>query len=794
MLKNYFKIAFRNLRNYKGYTFINVFGLAVGIAVCVLIFAYVSFELSYDRYHSKSNRIYRLTLELPQVHLGVTPSLISPTLQRMYPEVKAGVRLNDVGSYQPLLIRNGEKVFEERNFAYADSSLFNIFDFTLLAGNPGEALTRPNTIVISRDMAQKYFGSLNPVGKTLQVGSRDFEVSGVMENIPPNSHFRYDFFASLVTRSGWSELQDDAWRAANFFTYLLLDENARVAELEQKVNQFKNQAITENEFAKMVEVNFEPLTAIHLYSDVDEDITPQGDVRYVMAASAIAIIILIIACINYMNLATARSARRSKEVGIRKVLGSERRHLVGQFYGEAAFLSLLSIGISVLLIELFLPWFNQLAGTAIAINYSSFKFLGMLGAIGLFVTLVAGSYPALMLSSFNPSDVLKGKKTTGDKSRLRKGLVIFQFAASVFLIISTMVIFQQIDYIQQKELGYKQDNILVLTAYGDVEEHFDTFRSELRQLPGVEEAAMASDTPTNIRAGYGIDVEGIDEGPNFNITGLRASPEITGALHIELVAGKTLTDGDFARANPEEGEAEYVFLVNEATARRLGIEPQKLVGRTAVMSGRTGTIKGVVKDFHFMSLHRQIEPLVIFPTDGFSKLLVSFKPGDTRNTLEQTRAVWNNLFPQYPFEYDFLDQEYNALYQQETRAAGIFSSFSVLAIFIACLGLVGLSSYMVERRSREIGVRKVLGATVSQIITLFSKDFVLLVMIGFLISLPVAWYVMQQWLQNFAYKIEIGLPVVLLSGLLVLFVALFTVGYQAIRAARLNPVDTLRNE
>lgn len=794
MISNYLKVAFRNLRKYKGYTFINVAGLAVGIAVCVLIFRYVAHEISYDRYHEKADRTYRITLDMEQIHLAVTPSMLSPTLQQLFPEVEAGVRLLDAGRTQALVIRNGERVFEESSFAFADSSLFDVFSWELLAGDADRALERPRTLVVSRDMARKYFGSANPVGRALEVNGTSYEVTGVMENIPRNSHFRFDFFASMSTRSGLSWLSDNTWRAANFFTYITLQEGASAETLKQKVDEFIAENIPGNDFVNQLDIQFEPLTDIHLYSETDADIAAQGDIRYVLGALAIAVLILVIACINYMNLATARSVRRSREVGIRKVLGSDRRQLMGQFYGEAAFLTLLAQAISILLVEISLPWFNSLTGQVIAVDYTSLAYWGMLAGVALTVTLVAGSYPALMLSSYSPSDVLKGGGVTPGGSRLRKGLVVFQFAASIFLIIGTMVIFRQVNFIQQKELGYKKDNVLVLNAYNEVERSMETFRSRLEQISGVEGAAMASETPTSIRGGYGIDVSGLEEGPNFQLTGLRVDASLTEVLNLDLVAGEALTQGDLQRANPDSGSGEYAFLVNEALARHYGVEPQELVGRPTVMSGRQGTIKGVVEDFHFQSLHREITPLVLFPQDGYNKLMVSFNTDDVQQTLGETRAAWTELYPGHPFEYQFLDQEYQALYQQETRAGQIFTSFAVLAIFVACMGLVGLASYMVERRTREIGVRKVLGASMSHIMALFSRDFVMLVMAGFLVAAPLGWIAMDGWLQNFAYRVDLGVSVFLGAGLLALLIALLTVSYQAFRAARLDPVESLQTE
>ncbi|MGK7370533.1 MAG: FtsX-like permease family protein, partial [Candidatus Halalkalibacterium sp. M3_1C_030] len=586
---------------------------------------------------------------------------------------------------------------------------------------------------------------------------------------------------------------DDTWRSANFYTYIVLDEKSKATALKQKLDRFIEENLQDNSFAASLDIIFEPLINIHLYSEVTEEIAPQGDIRYVLAASAIAFLILIIACINYMNLATARSARRSREVGIRKVLGSEKRQLVGQFYGESAFLTVLGIVLSILLMELFLPWFNQLTGQMLFIDYSSMQFWLLLIITGLLVTLIAGSYPALMLSSFNPSAVLKGAKISKGSPGLRKFLVVFQFAASIFLVICTLIIYRQIDFIQEKELGYKQENVLVLTAYGDVEDRFETLKSELNQIAGFQGAAMTSETPTSIRAGYGPDIEGIEEGPNFIINALRVSPEFTEAMNIDIVSGRTFTEGDYTRANQSENR-EYAILVNEKTAAHFGLNPEGLVGRNASIGGVNGTIVGVVKDFHFASLHRPVEPLFIFPRGSFNKLLLSFNTEDVGRTLDETEGVWSSMFPQYPFEYEFLDQEYNALYQQETRAGNIFTSFAILAIFVACLGLVGLASYMVEERTREIGVRKVLGATSAQIMTLFSKDFVILILIGFLLSVPVAWYVMSQWLQNFAYRIEVGWTIFLLAGLITILIAMATVSYQALKAAKLDPVDSLRSE
>lgn len=796
MLKNYLKIAWRNLTKNKVYSFINIFGLAMGIAVCVLISRYVSHEFSYDEYHSKSDRIYRVTMAHPQAHIATTPSMILPAFKQLFTEVETGVRIYDVGRYRPLVIGYQNQVFEERSVATADSTLFSMFDFELFAGDSNTVLSKPKTVVISQETAQKYFGTQNPLGKSLEITGwaypGEYKITGVM-NIPENSHFSFDFFISMQTMSGWGQLSDYTWKAANFFTYIVLNEGAKAAEFEQKVNDYINENFPDNDFTASLELVMEPLTDIHLYTTVDSGIAPQGDIRYVLAALAIALLILLIACINYMNLATARSARRSREVGIRKVLGSDRRWLITQFYGEAALMTILAVISSLLLVELALPWFNRLAGPMLSIDYTSFPFWAMILGTGIFVTLAAGSYPALMLSSFKPSAVLKNSYLTGGGQRLRKFLVIFQFAASVFLIISTLVIFRQINFMQQKDLGYKQNNVLVLTAYNDVENRFETFRSELQQVPGFKEAAMASDTPTNILASYGPDVEGVDEGPSFSATGWRVSPRFEKTLNMKMAAGRSFTEGDFSRTNQEENQ-QYAVIVNEAAAAYFGMKPEELIGRAVSIGGGSGPIVGVIENFHFASLHRPIEPLFIFTRDSFSKLFVSFNSDDVQSTLRDTRAVWNRVFPQYPFEYEFLDQEYNALYQQEARAGNIFTSFTVLAVFIACLGLIGLAAYMVERRTKEIGIRKVLGASVMQVMALFTKDFLKLIAVGFLLAVPVAWYVMSRWLQNFAYRVDIEWVMFMFAALITIGIALLTISYQAVKVARLDPIESLRNE
>lgn len=792
MLKNYIKITLRNIRKNPGYSFINILGLAVGIAACVLIFRYISFELSYDKYHSKADDLYRVTLQTPQHQIALTPSIISPVLQREFPEVESAVRVYALGNYRPIILQHEDRVFEEQSFALADSSLFAIFDFPLISGNTNTALKRPYTLVLSERMAKKYFGNENPVGKTLLMnGSREYEVTGVMQNIPENSHFQFDIIASLESRRNWGELSDTELRGSQFYTYVALREDADPKALESKMKTFIEQQLPDS---RPFELPLQPVTDIHLHSNIDHEIQPQGDFRYVLSAGITALLILIIACINYMNLATARSVRRSREVGIRKVMGSGRRELMGQFFGESAFLTFISLLVALFLVELFAPGFFTLTGQSLPISFTDPTLLLLLAAIGIIVTLLAGSYPALVLSSFRPSTVLMGSRTTtAGNTSLRKALVVFQFGISVFLIIGTLIVHNQVDYIQSKELGFNKENVVALTAYNEVEQRFDAFRSELSQLPGIGKTTMASHSPVDIGSGYRIDVEGIDEDPDFTINGLRARPEFTDMFEIDIIAGEPITENNFLATNRSE-DPEYAFLVNEKTAQIFGVEPEELIGRQTNVHGRIGTIVGVFENFHFSSLHNEIAPLMIFPQDGFNKLFVSLTSSDVENALHSLEASWESFFPTIPFEYQFVDQQFDALYRSETQIGHIFTGFSLLAIFVACLGLFGLSSYMVEQRTREIGVRKVLGASLANILKLFSLDFLKLVIIGFVMAVPIAWYIMSDWLQNFAYRINISYSIILLAGGLTLIIALLTVSYQAIKAATLNPVESLRSE
>lgn len=792
MLKNYIKIAFRNMKKSPGYSAINILGLAIGIAVCVLIFRYISFELSYDRYHADADRLYRVTLEMASGRaIALTPSIVSPLLQQEISEVEAAVRVYDYTASRSVVLRNGDRVFEENSFAYADSSLFSLFDFELLYGDPATALVRPYTVVLSSSTAAKYFGTENPVGKTITLNNaRDLEVTGVMKDISQNSHFRFNVITSLESRRNWGELSDTQLMGAQFYTYVKLREDANLPVVQSKVEALLERYVSGS---FVTSFGFQPVTDIHLYSQVDHDFQPQGDIRYVMAAGFIALLILLIACINYMNLATARSAKRSKEVGIRKVMGSDRQSIMKQFFGEAAFLTFTALILALLLTELSSPWFADLIGRPIDSGISGLNLIMVIIAVGFAVTLFAGSYPALVLSSYNPAMVLAGGRQSAGSAAFRKVLVVFQFGVSVFLIIGTLIVHSQIQFIQERELGFNKDQVLSLTSYNDVENRFDLVETELSRIPGVSGVTMGSHSPVEIGSGYSLIVEGLELDPNFGIRGLRAMPGYLELFNMRVVEGRALTENDFLGTNRDENP-EYTFIMNETAVARIGLSPEEALGRRLTVNGRVGPVVGVVGDFHFNSMSTEIEPLLIFPQDGFNRLFISLNTSDLAETVGNIGSTWSELFPQIPFEYEFVDQQFDRLYRSEMQIGSLFTAFSILAIFIACLGLFGLASFMVEQRSREVGIRKVLGASITGILALFSFDFMKLVGIGFLIGGPVAWVVMNSWLQNFAYRTEIGADILVLAGCITLLIALISVGYQAVKAALLNPAETMRNE
>lgn len=793
MLKNYIKLAFRNLIRYKSYSFINIFGLATGITLCLLILAYVSHELSYDSFHDKADRIVRVNMVDEEGSLAVTPSMVAPSLAGIAPEIDSWVRLYEPTRYSPVIVSVENQKFQENSFLYADSSFFDVFSFQFLNGDAKSSLKNPGSLVLTESMARKLFGSLDVVGNTVSAqifnSETDFEVTGVIKDMPTNSHFRFDYVGSLNTMSSWSQLNDSEIRSANFYTYLLLNSPGSINPLQDKADAFVESRIKET---RDIGLSMIPLTDLYLRSNVDFDIAPMGDISRVYGFMFMGLVVLLIAIINYVNLSTARSSRRATEVGIRKTLGAFRSQLVKQFYGESILITLISVSISIILIELFNEEFFALMGKSIQFDlFAESSAWILVGGVILVTSLLAGSYPAMLLSSFKPVTVLKGVvNSSPTNSILRKGLVISQFSISTFLIISTIIIYQQTDFVISSNLGFDKESVVVLPVRDRyLAPKQEVFKSEVLRQPGIINATYVSNLPGKVFGGYSAEhTPGVD--PVDTQAGA-ADKDLVETLGIELLAGE-----GFPKSDSYTREQGYVYLINETLAQKFGWTPEQAINQPFnVLGNRQGEIVGVVKDFNFASLHSEVNPLALFINETmYNYLLIKIAPNSTTESLAALKNVWTEMAPHRPFEFEFLDQQLNQLYQQEVQTRNLISLFSVIAILIACLGLIGLSSFLIERRAKEIGIRKVLGASIANVVGLLTADFLKLVIVGFVIGAPIAWYVMEQWLTNFAFRIEIGIAVFIICALLGIIIAFLTVSGQSIKAAIANPVDSLKSE
>ncbi len=792
MLKNYLKTAFRNLRRHKGYSFLNIAGLAIGMACFLMIVVFVQDELSYDKFNDKADRIFRMTSEWNQrgviAHYPLVFSGIAPLLQNDYPEVMSYARFDQRLN---ILVSSGDKKFYEERLFFTDASFFEMFTFPLNEGNPETALIEPYSIVLTEKMAEKYFGGENPVGQTLSIDNEhDYKITGILKKIPRNSHIQFDFLASMATLEVQDPRYGKLW-AWNCYTYLLLPQGYSYLDLEKKFPDFIRRHRGE-EAAEAYTFSLQPLTSIHLHSHLGSEIEPNGDVRYVYIFSIIAFFLLLIACINFMNLSTARSANRAKEVGMRKVLGADRARLTRQFLGESLFLSLLAMPIAVALIQLFLPAFNALTGKDLRIGYmgNSVVFLGLIGIL-LFVGLISGSYPAFFLSTFRPAEVLRGKLKGGSGSVLfRKVLVVVQFSISIVLIAGTLIIANQLDFIRNKKLGFDKEHVVVMpVSRAGIGQDFEAFKKELLQNPGVESACGSTSLPSLLTTLSTFIPEGFEEEERLTLRNVLVDYDFIKTFGMEIVEGR-----DFSRNFATDSKE--AFIVNEAALKEFGWD--SAVGKRLIdLDGPKGYVIGVVKDFHFRSKRQRIEPLILSlaPSSRYvyfvSVKIKSWNLGDTLNFL---KSRWQVFSPNWPFEYFFLDDNFDRMYKSEDRLSHVFLTFTFLAIIIACLGLFGLTAFTAEQRTKEIGIRKVLGASTPGVVLLLSKEFMKWVLIANVIAWPVAYFAMSRWLENFAYRISLGWAVFAVSAALALGIALITVGFQATKAALANPADVLRYE
>jgi len=800
MLKNYLVAAIRSLRKNFSYSTINIVGIGLGLATCLLLSLWISHELSYDRFHEKGNRIYRASLEYSfggqTAKTSVSPTALLPALKKNFPEVEDGVRLYNQSAWNPFIIKNGEMIFQEKKFYYADSTLFNLFSFKLLQGNPVKALIEPNTVVLTQAMARKYFGTEDVVGKTLTINNRvEYKITGVLEDLPSNSMIQFDFLGSF---SSLDASKKQIWWSANYQTYLLLHANADVNSLRTKTNELVKKAVASElgNPGDYVVYNFTPLTAIYLKSQTDE---PEvvGSILYVYIFAAIAFLVLMTACINYVNLATAKASDRAREVGIRKVVGAIRSQLFVQFISESLVVTLLGFCLAFLMSQLALPLFNSLTGKHfVGIDLLRVDFLMWCAVAWLVIAFLAGIYPALAITSFKPVSVLKGNFKRSNKGIwLRQSLVIFQFCVSIILMIGTAVILQQLDYIQYKKLGYDKKNVIVLPLDRKSREKYNELKNEFERTGVVLNMGRATESPTKINGGYGIKLPGSKSEPGMVVRATAVDKDFIPTMNMNLTAGRNFTEGDYKRL---VSDSVMSIIVNQSALKEMGVQVDKAVGADVNFNGSKAVIVAVVEDFHFSSLQEKITPLVLFAANydwDLNNAFVKLKPGIVSDQLAQLKKVSTSILPHRPFEYEFLDQKYQKMYDKEQRMGKVTTVFSVLAIAIACLGLLGLVAFAAAQKTKEVGIRKVMGATSSSIVGLITKDYMKLVIISMLIGIPSAYYILNEWwLGSFAYHTTIGAAPVVISALACLVMAFSTASYQAIKAAWTDPTKTLRSE
>jgi putative ABC transport system permease protein len=807
MLFNYFKIALRNLWKNKAFSAINIIGLSVGLTSFILISLYVADELSYDRYHDKADRIYRINSNIrfggTDLVLAVTSDPMGATLKKDYPQVEQYTRIYSRG---PALIKKSTQFISDAGVGYVDSTFFNVFSYKALAGDTKTALNEPNTAVISETAARKDFGTTDAIGKSLEFENNQlFKVTAVIADMPASSHFRFDIL--LPTRSVEYGFGD--FLSHNFNTYIVLQDGVDYKAFEKNFDKYIEKYVmpqakqmmqisSMEEFRKAgnyLEYSLIPLTDIHLKSDRVAELSANGNIQYVYIFSAAALLVLLLACINFMNLSTARSANRAKEVGIRKVMGSDKRSLIVQFLVESTLMSVFSLAVAILIAFMILPLFNDISGKTLQIgSLLQGRFLVFLFALPFVIGLLAGSYPAFFLSAFKPILVLKGKLNAGFKtSRLRNALVVFQFSISIMLIIGTVVVFNQLNYIRTTRLGFQKDQVLNIFNTNSLGNNTDAFKNEVLRMSGVKRATQSSYLPVpSSRNNSTFSKQAvIDSRSGINLQVWVIDQDYIPTMGMAMAKGRA-----FSREFLGDSSS---IIINESTARLLGYpDPigQKLYSSFDNNSNATlgYTIVGVVKDFHYESMRENIGPLCM--TLGRSTRITSFKV-DTKNVqplIRQIEAKWKAMNPSMPFSYQFMDDAFDNMYHAEQRVGKVAISFAILAIAIACLGLFGLITYAAEQRTREIGIRKVLGASISSIVTLLSKDLLLLILISTLFAFPLAWYAMHRWLQDFAYRIDIGWWVFAAAAAGALLIAFLTVSFQAVKAALANPVKSLRTE
>lgn len=806
MLSNYFKTITRSLWRNKVFSGINIAGLAIGMASCLIILLYLQRELTYDRFNEQADRMVRVlfrgTVQGEKMNEASVMPPVAQTLKDDYPEVEDATRLRDVGT--PVVVC-AEQPFRDCRVAYADANFFQVFTLPLLQGAAASVLQQPHTAVLSRTTAEKYFGTADALGKVIQIEGLEkaCTVSGIMENIPENAHFHFDM---LLAMSGLPEAQSNSWMTSNFFTYLVLAKGHDYRQLEARLPQTiekylgpqmqEQMGISLPDFRKQgndLGLFLQPLTDIHLSTEIVNPLAPNGNIQYIYMFSAIALFILLIACINFMNLSTAAASRRAREVGVRKAVGSTQNALITQFLLESLLMTFLALALALGLVWLALPWFNKMIGVHLSLNVAKQPWLlpGLV-AVGLLTTLLAGLYPAFFLSSFRPIAALKGKSgQQTNRFSLRSALVVFQFSISTILIISTIIVYQQVSYIQNKQLGYQKEQVLVLPNVGQLGAKADLYRQQLAQDPRVHSISISGYLPAGESFGNNFFLSP-DYNPRQMIKTLRydVDAHYLSTLGMELVAGR-----NFA---PDTYNDSSAAILNESAVKAFGFEKDALRHTvTHALDGKSPrrlTVIGVVRDFHFRSLHEPISPLVMILGENNGNIIIKADTKDLSGLLAVAKKQWEALVADTPFVYSFMDERFQQTYLTEQKTGLMLEIFSILTIFVACLGLLGLAMYSTEQRRKEIGIRKVLGASAAGIMGLLAKDFLKLVVVSIVIASPIAWYFMQRWLSDFAYRIEMKGWMFVLAGATAVLVAFLTVGFQSAKAALADPVKSLKSE
>ncbi len=794
MFKNYMKIALRNIKRHKGFSFINIFGLAVGISCCVLIFLWVQDEFSYDKFHENGDNLYivgthqRLGSEMTTS--SGTPPALGPAFKEEYPEIVNSARF--CNGPHPLIFKYGEKMYRENTEA-VDTALLEMFSFPLIQGNPETALSEPYSVVMTKRMAQKYFNTDDALGKIIRVENRyDFRVTGVLENLPHNSLLHFDILIPIqFLKEHWNAPDHlSTWYNFSFTTFVQLHESASPEDVNQKIAGRIKQGHPEDDVTPFLR----SYTKLYLHG-----LTGRGRIVRVRMLSLIAVFVLLIACINFMNLTTARAGNRAKEIGMRKVTGALRWDIIKQFFGESLLMAFISLVLAVGVVLLLLPFFNTLTGKELTLDltHNLTLTLGLLG-VTLLTGLIAGSYPALFMSSFQPVKIMKDASGIGSKSSLfRKVLVVLQFAISVTLIIRTLVVYKQLEYMRTSDLGFNREHLVYIPVNGALRQHYEAAKQEMLKIPGISQASLTSRTPLAFgSSGSGWGWEGKSEDVDPMVRYFCCDYDFVDTFKMEMVHGRFFTPELTPSASPQSLQ----LVINEELARIMGTENP--VGMRLSRGSYHFTIIGVIKDFNYWPLYYRSGPLIIFhktydpaPDHHFYRyIFAKVRPENIPQTIAGIKEVYTKFNPEFPFTYRFLDEDYERLYRSEEQAGAILRNFAVLAVLISCLGLFGLASFLAEQRTKEIGIRKVLGSSVHGIIALLSKQFLKWVAVANIIALPTAWYMSYSWLRNYPYRTSAGVWVFLFTAALTLLIALLTVSYKSIKAARSNPVDSLRYE